>query len=258
MNAKCLDKQDFGRIIRVLYRQFGPLIESPILGGRSMHSPLRVWIYMLCLLALASLAEMSHAQNVTTWHNDNNRTGWQPNETILTQANVGQANSFGLLWQWPVTGRVFAQPLAVANVQTNYTGCQPCDLVFIATEENWLYAFNAAPGAQSPNPLVWSLNLGTPVTCTSQPNFPPCSRGLLGPYAGVTGTPVIDTSNNTLYVAAAVQSSSVVYELFAVNIASGLQQGTAVTIGGTVNGKPPANGQKCVATNPRSRRDREF
>jgi len=25
VNAKCLDKQDFGRIIRVLYRQFGPL-----------------------------------------------------------------------------------------------------------------------------------------------------------------------------------------------------------------------------------------
>jgi len=59
-----------------------------------MHSPLRpLRVIMLCLLALTSLTHTSltltsHAQNVWTWHNDNNRTGWQQNETILTQSNV--------------------------------------------------------------------------------------------------------------------------------------------------------------------------
>src|SRR5690348_12810206 len=37
-------------------------------------------VVVLCLFATSSLTSMSFAQNVTTWHNDNNRTGWQSNE----------------------------------------------------------------------------------------------------------------------------------------------------------------------------------
>lgn len=89
-----------------------------------MFTPLRRRTMMFCLLALTSLTPMSIAQNVTTWHNDSYRTGWQQNETTLTPQNVSATNSFGLLWQWPVTGRVYAQPLAVANVPTGFTNCQ--------------------------------------------------------------------------------------------------------------------------------------
>jgi hypothetical protein len=90
---------------------------------------------MFCLLALTPLTLVSHAQNVWTWHNDNNRTGWQQNETILKQSSVYSPN-FGLLWQWNnVAGRTYAQPLAVASVPTSFSNCKPnCDLVFIATE----------------------------------------------------------------------------------------------------------------------------
>ena len=62
----------------------------------------------------------AQSANVTTWHNDNNRTGWQQNETILRATGTGamNQNNFGLLWQWPVTGYVYAQPLAVTYPQT--------------------------------------------------------------------------------------------------------------------------------------------
>ena len=49
-----------------------------------MFTPLRrLWTAVFCLLALTSLTPMPYAQNVTTWHNDNYRTGWQSNEMIL-------------------------------------------------------------------------------------------------------------------------------------------------------------------------------
>jgi len=110
-----------------------------------MPAPLRrLRIAVFCLLAFTSLTLMSYSQNVTTWHNDINRTGWQQNETTLcASAQTGctpvTQTNFGLLWQWNVTGRVYAQPLAVAGVSTNITGCQPsCDLIFIATEQDML------------------------------------------------------------------------------------------------------------------------
>jgi len=49
-----------------------------------MLAPLRrLRIAVFCLLAFTSLTLMSYSQNVTTWHNDINRTGWQQNETTL-------------------------------------------------------------------------------------------------------------------------------------------------------------------------------
>ena len=73
-----------------------------------MLAPLRhQWTLALCLLALTSLSSMSFAQNETTWHNDNNRTGWQQNETTLYATGTGHVSqsNFGLLWKWPV-GRI--------------------------------------------------------------------------------------------------------------------------------------------------------
>jgi hypothetical protein len=126
-----------------------------------MFSPLRLRVVVSYLLALTLLAVVSHAQNVTTWHNDNNRTGWQPNETSLTadstQPGYVIEGNFGLLYQWAVVGDVRAQPLAVANVQTGYPNCSPsCNLVFVATEQDLLYAFNATSPSNTP---VWSVDL---------------------------------------------------------------------------------------------------
>lgn len=233
-----------------------------------MLPPIRhLRVLVSCLLALTSLTAVSVAQQtcagtrpcVTTWHNDNNRTGLQPKEAFLTQSTVNQS-TFGLLWQWPVTGFVFAQPLAVADVSTTLNHCSPsCDLVFVATEQDMLYAFNAEANLSTP---VWSRDLagyvgGTYVTCSSAPaDFPPCAKVLLGPYVGVTGTPVVDmttTPHPTLYVTAAVEVSGAIgFYLYAIDITTGVPLGTVqynpVKIAGSVTGQPPST--KCTSDYP--------
>ena len=235
-----------------------------------MNSPLRhLWTIPFCLLAIASLTTLSVAQlcptgtaRVTTWHNDLSRTGWQQDETLLTadptqQGYVTQGN-FGPLWQWQVAGRVYAQPLAVSSVPIS--GCtNNCpNMVFIATNEDMLYAFNAA---SSSNAAIWSRDLagylgGTFVNCASvpPPNWSVCTgkteEDLPTPFTytdvGVIGTPVIDPSTNTLYVAAAVEISSVInYYLFAVDITSGSVK-TYKQIAGSVPGSQTPPTPKCT------------
>jgi hypothetical protein len=231
---------------------------------------IKLVVSALCVLAILGSVQLN-AQNVTTWHYDINRTGWQPNETTLNQSNVNQTQ-FGLLWQWPVTGAVFAQPLAVKLQQSVGTCGSPCSLVFIATEQNMLYAFNAA--SSSPTP-VWSLSLGTPVNCSSLPtgvaDFAPCDGvdgtppgamgGVVGPYGGVTGTPVIDTITNptapTLYVVAPVVTGGappISYYPFAVNIATTNHTTVpSIPISGSATGNPPPNASttgKCTSDYP--------
>src|SRR5215831_8518845 len=142
----------------MLPAQYGPLIQISLAPlEASMFAPPVVSrqssvVVVLCLFAVSFLTSMSYAQNVTTWHNDNNRTGWQSSETTLTTSNVNQTGSFGLLQKWPVTGYVFAQPLTVANVTTTNSNstCHPCDLVLVVTEQDMLYAFNASTNSSTP------------------------------------------------------------------------------------------------------------
>ena len=218
---------------------------------------------MLCLLAVSSLTSMSFAQNVWTWHNDNNRTGWQANEPTLTADSTKPGyvsqSTFGFLWKWPVTGYVFPQPLAVTLQQAVGSCASPCSLVFVATERDILYAFNAASSSQSP---VWSLNLaaqlpgpGQPFSCNST-THDPCDVGVLGAYQGVTGTPVIDmgaTPHPTLYVTAAADTGIAKnFYLFAIDITTGQPRGSLadnpVQIAGSVPGQQPNT--TCISDYP--------
>jgi hypothetical protein len=240
-----------------------------------MFSPLRrILMLMSCLLALTSMTAVSVAQQlcsgttpcVTTWHNDLNRTGWQQDETLLTAApsQPGTVNqsTFGLLYQWkPVNGIgiVYAQPLAVSEVPVS--GCTPpnCpNVVFVATEEDMLYAFNAT---SSTGATIWpALNLagylgGAFINCkTDTTKWSVCTgktdEGLSSPFSnmdvGVTGTPVIDPTTNTLYVVAAVEISNVVnYYLFAVDITSGIVK-AYTQIAGSVPGSQTPPTPKCT------------
>ncbi len=64
---------------------------------------------------LALSVAASSGVNVTTYHNDNARDGWYSAETVLTPQNVN-FNSFGLLRQLPVDGKVDGQPLYVSSL----------------------------------------------------------------------------------------------------------------------------------------------
>jgi len=140
--------------------------------------------YGLMLLLSALLLPRALAVNVLIQHNDLARTGANTSETILTPANVNSTN-FGQLFTDSVDGQVYAQPLYVENL--NLSGGTH-NVVFVCTESNSVYAFDADRGGAT----YWHVKLGTPYT--------PPSCGDLVPVVGITGTPVIDLSSGTLYV----------------------------------------------------------
>jgi hypothetical protein len=77
------------------------------------------------------------------------------NETILTTANVN-ASTFGKLFSLAVNGPIFAQPLYVFGVTV---GSQVHNLVFVATEHNSLYAWDADTASSTP---VWTVSFINP------------------------------------------------------------------------------------------------
>ncbi|MGA7908911.1 MAG: hypothetical protein WCA16_15990 [Candidatus Sulfotelmatobacter sp.] len=123
---------------------------------------------------------------ITTHHYDNDRTGWNQNETTLTPANVN-TSSFGHLQTVTLDAQVDGQPLVVPGVLItagNFEGVH--DVVYVATEGNTIYAIDAESGT-----VLLSPNFGTPVK-------PPSICGQ-SPALGIHSTPAIDLSSNTLY-----------------------------------------------------------
>lgn len=146
--------------------------------------------------------------SVLTYHNDGQRTGLNPNETILTPSNVN-ASSFGKQFSYPVDGQVYAQPLFVSSLSNIAGGTH--NVVFVATEHNSVYAFDA--DGLSPQAL-WQKNLGPSVA----------SKAVEGvsPEKGITGTPVIDPTTDTLYVVAENQGG--VFKLHALDLHDGSEK----------------------------------
>ena len=90
----------------------------------------RVFIFVVAVLTFAAVS--THAQvSVWTYHANNQRTGLNPNETILNLTNVN-STTFGKLFSYPVDGYVYAQPLYVPNL--NIPGRGLHNVFFIATE----------------------------------------------------------------------------------------------------------------------------
>ncbi|HEY4241468.1 MAG TPA: PQQ-binding-like beta-propeller repeat protein [Kofleriaceae bacterium] len=147
--------------------------------------------------------------SVLTQHNDAARTGLNPNETKLTIDAV--TNNFGDLFEIPVDGPIYAQPLVALNVTTP-SGVR--DMLYVATSHDTVYGFDADTGVQ-----VWSFNAGTPEPASAA--YPPGKRSLAA--IGITGTPVIDPTTGVIYFVATTQLSAGVYRqhLYALNIADG-------------------------------------
>ena len=168
----------------------------------------------LILFAGAWLFCRAQAVDVLTQHNDLARTGANTLETILTPANVNATN-FGRLFTDNVDAQVYAQPLYVENL--NIAGGTH-DVVFVSTENNTVYAFDADTAGVT----YWQTNLGTP--------FTPSSCGDLTPIVGITGTPVIDLNSQTLYVDTKLATGPA-HKLHALNLATGAEKfGGPVTI----------------------------
>ena len=90
----------------------------------------------------ASIA-VTDLTGVFTYHNDSARTGQNLKEYALSPATVNSA-TFGVLFSCPADGYLYASPLYVANLNV---GGQTRNVVFIATEHNSVYAFDADSSA---------------------------------------------------------------------------------------------------------------
>ena len=179
--------------------------------------------------------------SVFTQHNDNNRSGWNDNETALTTTNVN-AQEFGKVFTLPVDDQVYAQPLVVghANIGGSYH-----NVVLVATVNNTVYAFDGDNGT-----LYWQQNFTAPGM--RPPQHTDMTGACSGSYTdfsgniGIVGTPVIDAGTGTMYfVARSTAGGTFIQFLHAVHIIDGSEipgspmQITASSAGngdGNVNG----------------------
>ncbi len=165
---------------------------------------------------------------VWTQHNDNFRTGANLAETELTTTTVNPSQ-FGKLFTQPVDGDTYAQPLVIPNVAIAGKGTH--NVVFVATMNNSVYAFDADNNRGSNAQPLWY------VTFNSPPNVIPVPAGdveqrnnIRNPSpVGIMGTPVIDQSTGTIYLVARTKeingaTTRYVQRLHALDIRSGAEK----------------------------------
>jgi hypothetical protein len=180
---------------------------------------------------------------VTTYHNDNARTGQNLQEYALTPTTVS-GGTFGKRWSCPLDGAVYAQPLYVANLAI---GGGTHNVLFVVTMNDSIYAFDA----DNPNCVTyWQVSLINPgAGITTQSSAAAGCNDALGQY-GITGTPVIDPVAKTIYLVAATTENGTNYQrLHALSLATGTEQAhSPVVIQATVPGD--GSGGTNVTFNP--------
>jgi len=151
--------------------------------------------------------------NVTTYHNDNARDGWNSHETILTPQNV-TSSTFGKLREMAVDGKVDGQPLYLSGLSI---AGQTHNVLIAVTEHGSAYAFDADSGTQ-----LWTVTtLGANETTSDDHGC-----GQISPEIGITDTPVIDRSygpNGAVFLVAMSKDSGGNYHqrLHALDLATG-------------------------------------
>ena len=133
-------------------------------------------------------------------------------------AGVGSVDTASRAWTSPTLGgQLYGEPLVFG------------DRVYVATEDDTVYALSAATGA-----IAWSTQLGTAVTAGTHLL---CSN--IVPNVGITGTPVIDQSRHEIFVVAdELKNGTPAHMLTGLNTATG-----QVELSQDVDppGQPPAN-----------------
>jgi outer membrane protein assembly factor BamB len=177
--------------------------------------------------------------DVVTYKNDLGRTGQNLSESTLTPANVA-ASSFGLLRNLQVDGKVDAQPLYLSQLRISGSAH---NVVFVATEHDSVYAFDADTGSQ-----LWQTSLLAPGESLSDARG--CSQ--VSPEIGVTSTPVIDraaATHGTLYVVAMSKDPASTYHqrLHALDLVTGAELAGSPT---EIAASYPAAGGGTTTFNP--------
>jgi hypothetical protein len=184
---------------------------------------------------------------VFTYHNDLSRDGANTQEYALSPSTVTTA-TFGKLFSCQVDGAVYTQPLWVPGLSI---GGGTHNVIFVATQHDSLYAFDADA---SPCVTYWQVNLLDTMhggTAGENPvvwNDVGYCYGDVYPEVGVTGTPVIDPTTNTIYLVSASEVGTTggacsgnpgtfYHRLHALDITTGNEQANSpVTIAASVAG----------------------
>src|SRR5512146_480783 len=153
--------------------------------------------------------------DVVTYKNHPLRTGQNLTETTLTPSNVN-STTFGLLHNLTVDGKVDAQPLYLSHLSV---GGSQHNVVFVATENDSVYAFDADTGSQ-----VWKVSLLPSGESASDDQN--CS--FISPAMGITATPVIDRSagaHGTMFLVAMSKDGSGAYHqrIHALDVTTGAE-----------------------------------
>ncbi len=193
---------------------------------------------------------------VTTSQYGIGRTSATENEITLTPRNVN-ANQFGKLGAFAVDGPIYAQPLYLPAVKTAAKSVH--DVVFVATEHDSVYAFDAqATGAAPP---LWHVNFTSKNVIPVPADDLECP--LISPEVGITSTPVIDIPSGTLYVLARTKEHKgalgdiYVQKLHALAITSGAEKfGGPVSIHAWVRGRGVGNSHGAILFDPKRQNPR--
>lgn len=183
---------------------------------------------------------------VITYQYNSARTGANLFETKLTPSNV-HATTFGKIFSCSVDSYIYGQPLFVPGLSI---GGATHNVVFVATENNSIYAFDADGKSCTP---LWHDFVDVPVPCTADSPEPGsnCNLVLGTPGVGITSTMFIDPTQGThgvLYAEARTAPSGVgqfFHGLHKYDLTTGIEMSDSpVTIGATIagNGCDSVNG----------------
>lgn len=211
----------------------------------------------------SSAISVTDLSGVLAYHNNLSRDGTNTHEFALTTGNVTTA-TLGKLFSCATDGAIYTQPLWVSNLTVGGT---IHNVVLVATQHDSLYAFEADA---SPCMTLWHVNLidsahggttgETTVLSSGSGALVGSGYGDIAPEVGVTGTPVIDPTTNTLYVVSkSVNTGSQFFQrLHAIDITSGNERVTPRSIDSTISvpgtGAGSVGGQ--VAFDPRNENQR--
>jgi len=189
------------------------------------------------------------APDITTFHDNNSRDGLNAQETTLTLSNVN-STQFGKVGFDAVDGKVDAEPLFLAGVNA---GGSTRNVLYVATEHDSVYAFDADSGAQ-----IWKASVLGSGETTSDDR----SCGQVGPEIGITATPVIDrkqSTNGTIYVVGMSKDSGGNYHhrLHTLDITTGSEvSGSPTEITATYPGNGDGSSGGTLTFDPKMYKDR--
>jgi hypothetical protein len=142
----------------------------------------RTNVVMLITISAAVLSSFAQAVDISTVGVNNTRQGWNKSETILTAANVPRLKK---IREFPVDEKIDVSPLVVGN------------RLYVFTMKNTAFVFDVSTGAQ-----LAARQLAAPFDPADNANPPGKGMDLHNIYHnwGITATPVIDVTTNTIYV----------------------------------------------------------